>query len=365
MFHTDLLQQKFTRLQERPQADVQAIQAIDGWLRAQEPKDRLRINPQVIAQASNLPVEKIVAEMLYGVPLGLFDLYWDIHCPMCNICTDEHTHLSHASGYANCSYCALDFDVDFARAVEVTFALNREIENVELANPLLTPEIYHPGGKGVPPRLSGLDVIHLPAFWELFQDQTLSRRERLQISAVTTVFTDITGSTRMYDALGDVVAYNIVRDHFEILARSIEKHQGIVLKTIGDAVMASFIANEQALRSVLNALTEFEAYNQNRGVTEQVNIKIGIHRGPAILVNLNDRLDYFGMAINKAARIQRQAASHEILFSSDVYEDEAFQRALTAVNLTPISQEQVQLKGISTPQTIYRLAPAIPTAVAA
>jgi class 3 adenylate cyclase len=207
----------------------------------------------------------------------------------------------------------------------------------------------------LPPRLSGLELIHYSEFNYLFGEQILSNREQMQVAAVTTLFTDITGSTEMYEKLGDIVAYNIVRDHFDILFTHIEKQGGTVLKTIGDAIMASFTNNASALIATINALDEFERYNHKQHIDRQVNIKIGIHRGPTILVNLNDRLDYFGSTINKAARIQAVANSGEICFSEQVYQDSNFIQTMKQLGIKNVSQHSVNLKGINGLQTIYKV----------
>lgn len=215
--------------------------------------------------------------------------------------------------------------------------------------PMLSPD-------DLPLYLSGLQLIHYPEFRVLFGNQVLSDRERLQIASVTTIFTDITGSTQMYDKLGDAVAYNIVRDHFDILFRVIEQNNGRIVKTIGDAVMASFIANEHAIRSILDFLKGLDRYNQGRSDDEQVYLKIGIHRGPAILVNLNGRLDYFGSTINKAARIQGLSRSGEISLSDEVYLDETSMDLLHKAGLDNATRHTVNLKGIEGEQTVYKVA---------
>ncbi|MBE9562036.1 MAG: adenylate/guanylate cyclase domain-containing protein, partial [Proteobacteria bacterium] len=198
------------------------------------------------------------------------------------------------------------------------------------------------------------ELIHYPEFHNLFGEQVLSTREQMQVAAVTTLFTDITGSTEMYEKLGDIVAYNVVRDHFDILFTNLEKQGGTILKTIGDAVMASFTSNEAALIGIINALEEFERYNTNKHIDRQVNIKIGIHRGPTILVNLNERLDYFGSTINKAARIQAVANSGEICFSEQVYQDSIFIQTMKRLGVKNISRHSVNLKGINGLQTVYK-----------
>ena len=79
-----------------------------------------------------------------------------------------------------------------------------------------------------------------------------------------------------------------MRDHFEIFFESIEKVGGKVIKTIGDAVMASFISNEQAIMAAVAAVTRFREYNLTRPQSEWIQVRIGIHRGTGLLVNLNN-----------------------------------------------------------------------------
>ena len=76
-----------------------------------------------------------------------------------------------------------------------------------------------------------------------------------------------------------------------------------MVKTIGDAVMATFPAPDRALAA---ALRMREAIGGVGSETrhEDLLLKIGIHEGPCLAVMLNDRLDYFGQTVNIAARVQ-------------------------------------------------------------
>ena len=159
---------------------------------------------------------------------------------------------------------------------------------------------------------------------------------------------------RMYERLGDPVAYNVVRDHFEILFAAIEQRGGTVIKTIGDAVMGSFVNNHDAVQSVLDAFEQFRRYNIDHLVERHVHIKAGIHRGPAILVNLDGRLDYFGSTINRAARLQGHARADQILLTQSVHADPDVQAALAAAGLSDPVESLVDMKGIDGRQTVYR-----------
>jgi class 3 adenylate cyclase len=448
--NTELFLQKCEELRQQTQTSPLIVDVLQNWFQQADPHKRYRANPFLIAHETGEDAPLIIRHLLYGVPIGLFDLYWDIHCPHCNMITSDEQHLEHISGPSACPMCEMDFEADFVRHVDVTFSLNKSIDDPQHI-PLCTPPAVLeprygigakrdetvrgvetlPAGeyryfcpltfaKGIltvsgepteevqelsvtqvadgkfnpptltarpgpiaitlsnaaypfsglfvtknklpqldpqelPPRLSGLHMIHYPEFRLLFGDEVLSQRERLQIAAVTTLFTDITGSTQMYERLGDALAYNIVRDHFDILFQSIEDQGGRIVKTIGDAVMASFITNQQAIKSIVEFLDGIERYNKSREDNEYVYLKIGVHRGAAILVNLNGSLDYFGSTINKAARIQGLSGSCQITFSEEIYHDEASLSIFEEAGMHHFTRHTVNLKGIEGEQTVYKV----------
>ena len=114
--------------------------------------------------------------------------------------------------------------------------------------------------------------------------------------------------------MGDAAAYNIVREHFALLAAIVRDHDGAVVKTIGDAVMASFSDPAQAVRAAL-AMQDADQLESGQGVRDLV-LKVGVHAGPSVVVTLNDRLDYFGSTVNMAARLQGQSTGGDIVLST-------------------------------------------------
>ncbi len=340
-----LFETRFDALAQRRGADHQLVAQLQAYLMTRE--DNGRIYPYAVAPKLNIHLDQLMPELLHGVNAGIFDLHWDIRCPHCGRLVSDYRHLEEASQSEYCQMCAVNYDVDFAANVEVTFSMNDDIYDDDAFGDVERPE-------GVQ-MLTGLDMMHYPAFRNIFRDEVLSRREQLKITAVTLLFTDITGSTQMYEKLGDTVAYNIVRDHFDILFSEIESHNGVIIKTIGDAVMASFRSNEEAVRCILNGMGRFEEYNQERDLDHQVRIKIGLHRGPAILVTLNERLDYFGSTVNKAARIQGFAQSDQILLSQEVYETAGVQQVIESENKMYIRPMSLDLKGLEGQHGVYAL----------
>jgi class 3 adenylate cyclase len=128
--------------------------------------------------------------------------------------------------------------------------------------------------------------------------------------------TDLKGSTLLYEQIGDLNAFALVQQHFERLQAATVRHGGAVVKTIGDAVMATVAEPAAAVRAAIDMLNEIEAINHGFP-GKQLLRKIGRHRGASIAVTLNE-LDYFGQTVNVAARVQSLADTNEIYPTRDL-----------------------------------------------
>jgi len=154
----------------------------------------------------------------------------------------------------------------------------------------------------------------------------------------------------MYDRIGDLKAYYLVRQHFDTLSRVIAQNSGAIVKTIGDAVMASFMNPLDAVKAAIEILQDIEAFN--RTISDDIILKIGIHRGPSIAVTLNDRLDYFGQTVNIAARVQGLAGAGEIYVTAETHQYSGVDDLLT--NCEVVS-EQANVKGVSDKLDVYKI----------
>jgi class 3 adenylate cyclase len=195
--------------------------------------------------------------------------------------------------------------------------------------------------------LTGERVIAMPAFRRLSPEQLLRPGDNAEIGWIAIMFTDLKGSTELYDALGDAPAYNLVRDHFSFLADRVERHHGFVVKTVGDAVMAAFSRPDDAVRAALAIQDDVASFNSARGgdaSATPIVLKLGLHAGPCIAVTTGDVLDYFGATVNVAARLENQCRGGEVVVSEDVARD-----AETAAALADRTQieETALLRGVS------------------
>ncbi|MBI2735085.1 MAG: hypothetical protein HYX38_00800 [Rhodospirillales bacterium] len=391
--------------------------------------DLAHLKPKKLALDLKVPQRAAIEACLAATRAGLLAMKWDLLCTNCRGAKLTVSALSELPRGAHCPSCNIDYDRDFEKNVELSFAPAPSVRPLGvggfcLSGPMATPHVavqlllapgekrgvtvdlpagsyrlrtLHPGAfvdvehrggafpgvrvtdKGVealPPgpgsgeagtiafandasfelaaliedrawtreALTAPEVISLQAFRDLFAEATLRPGDEAGVSQVALLFTDLQGSTALYERVGDAVAFNMVREHFALLASIVRDHDGAVVKTIGDAVMASFGDPAHAVKAALAM--------QARIVDHDLVLKLGIHAGPSVVVTLNDRLDYFGSTVNMAARLQGQSAGGDIVLSRSVADDPAVQPLLTALHC---DEESVALKGFSDPIRFVRL----------
>jgi class 3 adenylate cyclase len=329
------------------------------WFEKAGEKALWRINAYEVADALTADRPTVLATLIRLARDGVLDINWDFHCTECNAVAGTHRHLQEATSGDHCPLCNVDFRNTLDTNVEVTFTPAGRLYSVYrrfLAEQTRKTVEAH-GRKEIRlPELfvSGMDCLHIPLFREIFESETLSLRESLSVAQVCIMFTDIKGSTALYDRLGDSRAYALIRDHFDILFRRVEQNGGVIVKTIGDSVMASFKRPEDGLAAALAIQAAFDDFNRRESVKDEVLVKIGLHSGSTIMVNLNNRLDYFGQVVNMAARIQGTAEGGDVVVSAAIRNDPAA-RARLARREQAVVRRTESLKGISGEQEVFSL----------
>jgi class 3 adenylate cyclase len=203
------------------------------------------------------------------------------------------------------------------------------------------------------PFLTAKRLLTNQTFRDIYRTDALDVDQRLKITSLTFVFTDLKGSTDLYERVGDLVAYDIVRAHFGVLHEVVASEAGAVVKTIGDAVMATFSTPHRALAAALKMRDAMRTLNAERK-REDLLLKIGMHEGPCLAVMLNDRLDYFGQTVNIAARVQGLAMSRSIFATKPIVANKESAEMLGAAGLTPVAK-QTLLRGIADQLTVYEI----------
>jgi hypothetical protein len=127
------------------------------------------------------------------------------------------------------------------------------------------------------------------------------------------LFADISGSTKLYDSLGDERARKVVATTLTLLGDVVARYKGTVIKTIGDEIMCTFDDAEIATKAACDMQESLDEANEGGATEVPVNIRIGYHFGPCIQENG----DVHGDAVNVAARMAAQAKARQIITTAE------------------------------------------------
>jgi class 3 adenylate cyclase len=159
----------------------------------------------------------------------------------------------------------------------------------------------------------------------------------------TILFTDIEGSTRLTQALGDAGAMVVVRAHDGIVAAVLAKHGGSEVKHTGDGVMASFVSVAAALRGAIDIQNRVSAADAD--ASSRFRVRIGLAAGEPV----TERDDLFGAAVQLAARLCQRARPATILVASGV------QSLALGKGFLFRKRGTLRLKGFDEPVTTFEL----------
>jgi class 3 adenylate cyclase len=191
------------------------------------------------------------------------------------------------------------------------------------------------------PILTAKRLLTNQTFRDIYRTETLAIGQRLKILSLTFLFSDLKDSTALYERVGDLVAFDLVNEHFRLLQEIIASERGAV-ETPDRAIAAAVRMRE--------AMSDLGAERQH----QSLRLKMGIHEGSCLAVTLNGQQDYFGQTVNIASRVQGLAASRSIVVTESVVEN-ARARALLETNGLKPTLSRVALSGIADKVSIYEI----------
>jgi len=307
------LRARFAQM-ERYGISQTTLDRLADYVRDAQDDELIKINPNYLAAALDIDVHQTLALMAYAVQEGLFDLNWDVHCPHCQNRARTFFTLEQGQTQEYCPQCQVNFVTHLDHEIHVTFTVNASIRKVADQEPAFKP--------GFLPTY-GLELLNVQPFRDLFDDQVLPPGESLQVTRIVLLFTDLRGSTAMYAREGDPRAFGWVREHFDVLFDAAIRNQGVTIKTIGDAVMCTFLSPADAVQASVDMHDGIQALNTRLELSDQaaLSIRLGIHIGPCITVTLNDTLDYFGATVNIASRVSHLSRGDDVILTPQVMQD--------------------------------------------
>ncbi len=152
----------------------------------------------------------------------------------------------------------------------------------------------------------------LALFRELFPDQVLTPGQIVTMSNVSLLLVDLPWAAALYGEVGDGPAFGEVRAALAAVETVARQWGGAVVKITGEGALTTFSDAVSALKSARQLLRESQNARPYR---------MAVHRGPALVTTINDRLDYFGNTVLVARNLLALAEAGEIVLTEDVAVD--------------------------------------------
>ena len=189
--------------------------------------------------------------------------------------------------------------------------------------------------------LTAARASSLALFRELFPGEVLSPGQLISLDTVTLLVTDLDRAGDLYADLGDALAFAIILEHFRLIDSRVRLEGGALIKTVHEGTISAFADPAAAVRAAL----ELPGVLAGGEKTGELALKIGVHRGSAMVATLNDHLDYFGTTVNIAARLPTLAEGGQIILTRPVASDPRVAALLNGRNLAP-SVAEIELEGL-------------------
>jgi class 3 adenylate cyclase len=360
-----LLGEMAAQLERARQWSPHAVDTLTALVAAGEDLELFRINPIQYARQVGIAPGEAIDLFLHAVKLGMFEMDWQVVCDTCGGVTNRLAHLEGVHSEFECPVCTRHGPTMLDDVIRVSFTVSPRVRKVVFHHPdELTGkdlEDFRASHMQPPPTddqafygsfLSGKRLLTTQTFRNLFRSEVIGADEEIGVRDITVMFTDLKGSTQMYDKIGDPNAFYLVRQHFDTLRSAVTRFEGATIKTMGDAVMATFMQPPDGLLAALDMMSGIDALN--RTISESLILKIGLHRGHSIAVTLDERQDFFGQTVNIAARVQGLAGSGEIYITQAMAEHPGVPPLLEKHFI--VAPGEAALRGISEKVRVYRLA---------
>jgi adenylate cyclase len=198
------------------------------------------------------------------------------------------------------------------------------------------------------------EVTTMQEFRDLFSSEVLAPGQQHAIRHIALVFSDLKGSTRLYEGIGDAAAYGRVNRHFDFIKQAVTRLNGSIVKTLGDGVMCAFQQLDDALEAAIQMQEQVGPWCQLQQIDPPLVLKLGVHVGPAISMTANNRLDYFGRTVNIASRLGDQSRGNDVVILREVFDRAAGRITRDRENVVA-EPFTTRLRGLDSEQELIRL----------
>ena len=178
--------------------------------------------------------------------------------------------------------------------------------------------------------VTAAEASSLTLFRELFPGEILSPGQMVSVATVTLMFVQLDQAAELYTEIGDGKGFEIVRAALSEMSEKVAHRGGAVVKFVGEGLLATFNDSVAAVQAAL----ELNESPQHQAEMRQMGIRTSLHRGPAMVTTLNDRLDYFGSSGHLAAKLLELARTGDLVLTSSLLANQEIAKLLAERGVT-------------------------------
>lgn len=181
--------------------------------------------------------------------------------------------------------------------------------------------------------LTAAAAAALPLFRELFPTEVLSPGQIVSVTNVTLLMVDLCGASQLYRDLGDGPAFGKIRSQLQLLDDAIRASGGAVVKLVGEGMVAAFSNAAAGMKAACQILAS--------PGESSLPFRLALHRGPAMVTTINDRLDYFGEAVHLTRSMLQYCEPQTLISSAALLDQEDLHSMLKETGIVRSTVEQV------------------------
>ena len=177
--------------------------------------------------------------------------------------------------------------------------------------------------------LTAARVLASGLFRELFPGEILESGKLVNVAAVTLLVLDLNQATslevagNLYEALGEARTFGLLHDYFQQVDDAVRREGGAIIKTLGETILVAFENKAAAVRTglILGQGLAHELGQRWPSLAGPLQIRAGLHHGPAMSATVNNTLDYFGTTVDQALRLPTVVPGNHLVLTRPLATD--------------------------------------------
>ncbi len=169
--------------------------------------------------------------------------------------------------------------------------------------------------------LTALRATSYQHFRTLFRKEVMLPTEIIEAGSLTLLKIEIVDSGSLFRRKGNTPAFLLLKEFEAFLEQIVDHHDGAIVRNEGDGLLAVFLEPEKGALAALTMNQDMDTFNATLPEAERITIRLAVHQGECLAINMNNHLDYFGDAVNLVGHLPSECQERDVVFSEEICGD--------------------------------------------